>query len=858
MKNGVSKMQMTNSWRAKLKTSLFVTSALTLVAPLAAQAQQADSGIETVIVTGTRATGLTISDSPAPIQVLGASALQNVGQPDVMQALSQNVPSFNAQSYGADTAALTLSAALRGLNPNDTLVLVDGKRRHATANLQVDGGSPFQGSATADLSFIPTGAIDHVEVLQDGAAAQYGSDAIAGVVNIITKKASDGGTLSLTGGQYFAGDGQTLEGYFNKGFSFGKGGYFNITAEERYHGFSRQGGADHRFSNVDGTEKSGLGPVVTPNVILTPGYPYMNNIYGDPQYKIYNGFYNGGYDFGDVQVYSFGSYGHRNSSSYENYRSPSKISGTTSTGVTLYPLPQGFSPREAINEDDYSITGGIKGALEGWNWDLSSTFGRDKDLVSTIHSANAQLFPVLQAQSAAAVAPQRDFYDGAYMASEWTSNIDINKNVDIGLATPVNIAFGGEVRQDTFGITAGEPSSYYGAGAQSFTGYDSTDAGSHSRINYSLYADLAADVITDLYVDVAGRYEHYSDFGATAVGKVTARYDFSPVIGVRGTFSTGFRAPTLQEEFYNGTNVSPSFAQVQLPPNSFAATIAGFTPLRPELSHNYSVGFVLHPADTLQLTADAYEIDISNRIVGSGFLLGSEVVGGKNQIISQTILNSITAHGNTLDSGISYAGIQLFTNGVNTRTQGVEATGTYTSDFDDWGSVNWTAGLNYNETAITRIAPLPASDVNVSISQTALLSRNATSSLTSATPKFKLILGGFWSLDAWSVNLQEDIYGPTSQWVSLDGSGNGSNAVLLKIPTSPVTNIDIGYKATDWVRIDIGANNLLNQKPPKVPNVANGGGVQPADGNNVYGEPDQFSPYGINGGYYYTRLNISL
>jgi iron complex outermembrane receptor protein len=852
-------MRTTNSW--KLKTSLFVTSALTLVVPVAAQAQQSDAGIETVIVTGTRATGLTISDSPAPIQVLGSQALQNVGQPDIMQALSQNVPSFQAQSFGSDAAALTLSASLRGLNPNDTLVLVNGKRRHITANLQVDGGSAFQGSATTDLSFIPTGAIDHVEVLTDGAAAQYGSDAIAGVVNIITKKGDSGGNISLTGGQYYEGDGNTLAGYINKGFSFGHGGYLNVTAEERYHGFSRQGGADKRFSNLDGSLKTGLPAQEAIFTPLSPGYPNMNNIYGDPQYKIYNAFADGGYDFGDAQLYVNASYGHRNASAYENFRNTDKISGVTSTGVTVYPLQYGFSPREAVREDDYSIGGGFKGTTEGWNWDFSTNFGADKDLISTIHSANAQLYPVLQAQSATMVAPQRDFYDGSYMASEWTSNADFSKNFDIGLASPVNAAFGAEFRQDTYGIGQGDPTSYYGAGAQSFTGYDATTAGNHTRSNYALYADIAADVIENLYIDIAGRYEHYTDFGVAEVGKVTARYDFTPEFGIRGTFSTGFRAPTLQEEFYNGTNVSPAFAQVQLGPNSPSAAVAGFGSLKPELSHNYSVGFILHPMDQMQVTADAYEIDIAHRIVGSGFLLGSTLnpATGTQTVISQSILNSITAHGNTLDSGLSYAGVQLFTNGVNTKTQGVEATATYASDFDDWGMVNWSAGLNYNNTSIGYIAPLPAQDVNVGTGQVALLSRNATSALTASTPKFKVVLGALWDMDAWTVNLRESLYGPTSQWVSLDGSGQGTNAVNTHTGTTPITDLDIGYKATEYLRLDIGANNLLSARPGKVPNIPDGsGGVRPADGNNVYNEPNGFSPFGINGGYYYTRINISL
>ena len=331
------------------------------------------------------------------------------------------------------------------------------------------------------------------------------------------------------------------------------------------------------------------------------------------------------------------------------------------------------------------------------------------------------------------------------------------------------------------------------------------------------------------------------------------------MIAIRGTISDGFRAPTLAEEFYSGTNVSPSFAQVQLPPNSPAAKVAGFGPLKPEKSNNFSIGFVAHPIDRLQITADAYEIQINNRIVGSGFLLGSELVGGVNQVISQAVLNSITAHGNQLDNGISYAGIQLFTNGVNTRTDGAEVTVAYSSDFGDMGHVDWSAGFNYNDTTVTKVAPLPAVDVNVAFGQTKLLTKQAISALTTMTPKEKVVLGAYWTLDRWSVNLRETVYGPTSEWVSIDQTGTGRGATNSTVPTNAITDLDIGFRVTPQLRLNAGANNLFDTRPPSVPNVPNGaGGVQPADGNNVYGEPAQFSPWGINGGYYYGRVTFTF
>jgi len=858
--------------------ALLVSTGLAGPVQAAADTPPGVSSVEEVIVTGTRTSGVKAIDSAAPIELVGAGALTKVGQPDLIDALSQNLPSFNAQGYGADTAALTLSAALRGLNPDDTLVLVDGKRRHPTANLQVDGGSPFQGAATADLSFIPVGAIDHIEVLQDGAAAQYGSDAIAGVVNIILKNTDHGGAIEASGGQYYEGDGDTGEWSINKGFDLGPKGFMNVTAEEHYHDFSRQGGADQRFSNTNGTLKSGLDPIDAAGIPLAPGYPDMNNIYGDTHYNIYKLFYNAGYDLGDnIQAYSFGSYGHRDASAFENYRKPSKIEGCTGTpgdpgvfsstapdactsGTFVDPLPNGFSPREAINEDDYSFTAGVKGVNYDWNWDLSTTYGRDYDRVSTINSANAQLFPLLQSVSPTPLAPQRNFADGSYFSTEWTNNLDISRNFNVGLASPLNVAFGGEARRDTFGIGAGEPASYFGAGAQSFTGYGATDAADHSRTSYAGYIDLAVNPITGLHVDLAGRFEHFEDFGDTEVGKLTMRYDFNPMIAIRGTLSSGFRAPTLQEEYYSGTNVSPAFAQVQLPPNSPAAAIAGFSKLRPEQSDNYSIGFVAHPIQRLQISLDAYEIDIRDRIVGSGFLLGEEInSGGTETIISQAVLNAISAHGNVLDSGLSYAGIQLFTNGVNTKTQGAELTANYSSDFGEFGHVDWSAGLNYNQTTVTKIVALPAQDVDAAIGQVNLLSPNAISTLTKATPREKVILGAYWTLDKWSANLRETIYGPTSQLISIDGSGTGNGATNLQIGTTGITDLDIGYKITRNLRVDMGANNLFDIRPPTVPNVPNGsGGVQPADGNNVYGEPAQFSPFGINGGYYYGRVTFTF
>ena len=819
--------------------------------------------VSEVIVTGTRQTGVRAEDSAQPIQVVGAQAFQHVGEPDLTQALQQNVPSFNVEQYGADSAALTVQAALRGLSPNDTLVLVNGKRRHDTANLSVDSGSPYSGSASVDLSLIPVGAIDHVEVLQDGAAAQYGSDAVAGVVNIILKTADHGGQISATGGQYYEGDGDTGAFYINKGINLNDRGFFNITVEEKYHDFSRQGGADRRLSNPNGSILPSVAGTTNAGYLGASNSPNVNNIYGDTAFNLYDGFYNAGYKLTDqIQLYSFGSYAQREASAFENYRVPAKVEGVTSTGQTVIPFPSGFSPREKFDEYDYSFTAGAKGAVQGWDYDLATSYGRDHDDIYTINSANAAQFAQDQSLSATPITPQRNFYDGSFQFSELTTTVDIDHAFPLAFtATPLNLAFGGEYRRDVFSIGEGEPSSYFSGGAQSFSGYTPQDQKRVGRTNYAFYVDLANDPIPHLHLDLAGRYEHYSDFGSDQVGKLTARYDFTPAIAVRGTISTGFRAPTLQEEFYSGTNVAPTSAFVQLPPNSAAAASAGFAPLKPEQSSNYSAGVVFHPMPRLQITADYYLIDLRDRVVPSGNIVGFDAsctTAGAGcatpGLVSAGVLGAVSKQGVTLDSGLTYAGIQLFNNGANTRTQGLEATATYASDFGEFGHVDWSVGFNYNDTTITSLKALPAVDVNTAYGQTSILSANEISALLTGAPKEKAILSAYWTIRKFSVNVREEVYGPASEFISFNGTGTGSGATNLAVGATGITDLDIGYKVTPQLRLNIGANNLFNQRPEKVPTI----GGRPADGNNVYDEPAQFSPYGINGGYYYGRVTYTF
>jgi iron complex outermembrane receptor protein len=779
-----------------------------------------------VIVTGTRLTGLKAADSAAPVQIVDADALARTGQPDLIQSLAQNVPSFNFSTMSGDTANLLSYIRLRGVSPNDTLVLVDGKRRHGTADLVVDGG-PFQGGAGADLSLIPVSAIDHVEVLTDGAAAQYGTDAIAGVINIILKHRDQGGTLTVTGGQYFDHQGQTADVAANVGLAPVESSYLNLTAEAKYHGHSDHIGPDPLVYNHDGYDNLSL----YPNVVNVPGYPNIQGGSGDPLYRMVLLSFNCGYNFADgLKFYSFGTFGYRNSAAYQNYRLPNKI-------PAVWPL--GFNPIEELAEYDFALTTGIKGSVfGGWNFDLSSTYGSDNDTINVDHSANVSLF------QDTGFTPTF-FNAGAFVAGQWTTTLDISRDFDVGMASPLNVAFGAEGRHDTYQIKAGDAASRYAEGSQSYSGFTLTDARYSARTNQAAYVDLALSPVERLQLDVAGRFEHYSDFGDAKIGKLTARYDFSHQFALRGTISNGFRAPTLAEEHYSATNISPTAGFVQLAPNSPGAKLLGIDGLKPETSTNYSVGFVAHPASNLTTTLDAYQIDIDKRIVGSGNIFGSGNPGGPN---SPAAIAAIQANGNVLDPTVTQTGVNIFNNGADTRTRGVDMVATRSDEYGSWGKVDWSLSGAYDSTTITRVLNPPSQ-----ILPQTLLNETALSFLTTASPKYRLIAAALWEAGKWTVDLRELIYGQSSERIQ----GDDGAFYTVKVNTAPITNLDVSYRPVNAVKLSVGANNLLNRFPNQVnPNLIRTY-LLANDGAGAYTYPN-FSPYGLNGGYYYARVALQF
>ncbi|MGI4792698.1 MAG: TonB-dependent receptor plug domain-containing protein, partial [Janthinobacterium lividum] len=433
-------------------------------------AAKSDPASEQVIVTGTRDPHQTARKSLSPIVVVTAAQLKATGQPDVRDALVALSPSITRPNVTSGNANMLDTIALRSLTSDQTLILVDGKRRHTTSVI-TDATGPQNGVAPVDLGLIPVSAIDHIEILEDGAAAQYGSDAIAGVVNIILKHGDHGLTAHAVNGGYYKGDGFTTGEDVSWGTKLGENGFLDLSAEFRHQDHTNRGGVDTRVGER------------------------LNQYFGSPEEQRASVEYNAGYDLGShIQLYSFGTYAHRDAYSFQYYRTP----------ATLPELfPAGFDPQSRIDEDDFSLTGGIKGMdFGGWDWDLSTTYGADHsnfnlfDTVNTLLYANTGFTPT-------------SFDVMAFKNSQWTTDLGFRRAFDVPLlAGPVNFAIGAQYRNDTYSVSPGEPDSYYGSGTQGQDGLAPTSYSNSSRDVTAGYVDVATRLLPKWQIDLAGRFEH--------------------------------------------------------------------------------------------------------------------------------------------------------------------------------------------------------------------------------------------------------------------------------------------------------------------------------------------------------------
>ncbi|MBT2187032.1 TonB-dependent receptor plug domain-containing protein [Sphingobium nicotianae] len=865
-------------------------------APQDAEAEPQDA----IIVTGTRVTGLKASDSPTPVQVLGADLLKRVGQTDLMQALGQNLPSIQVQAFGNDQTAFHPSIKLRGLNPNHTLVLVNGKRRHGTSNVVVTNAL-WTGGAAPDIGLIPQDSIERLEVLQDGAAAQYGTDAIAGVVNIILKKNASGGVINVTGGKYFAGDGLNQSYMGNVGFAPIEDMYVSVTAEHKVHDYSFRGDVDPRVvdtgqSGSANTGSNGGRTILAryPGVKNFPNYPYVNRIFGDGRMILTNVMYNAGYTgIEGIEIYSFGTLSRRVGRTYQNYRLPNVVYGksaqasvNTANPTGDIPFKAGFSPQEVLRELDFAITSGVKGEFGNTTVDASLTYGRDTNKVYVEGSANAALYYDSSTLTQNGYSPS-DVHDGDFVGSQWVAALDLTHELDIGMAQPLNIAGGLEWRRERYELVAGEPASYYvgsgflQGGIQSFFGYSPANASAHTREDFSQYLDLSIKPIDPLLIDAAVRHEHYTDFGDTTVFKGTARYDITPTFAIRGTASTGFRAPTLAEGYYSGINVSVSSLSGIFAPNSAGAAFLGLSGLKPEKSTNFSAGVVVRPFDGMTITLDGYSIYLRDRIVQSagftgysnnckylpgGYTQGMDVNAAKaaftgtcTGFISPSVLDALAANGvpiipviTAINGGASGSlNVNAFVNGLNTVTQGLDFLATYTTDFGDWGRVDWSVAANYNKTRVSSIGA-PPSKVN---QLQGIFDRYAQSAVTDASPKWRLNYGIFWQKGIFSVSLRESIYGKTKLLASRPANANID--YYQHVGTKGITDIEVGIEPKKGLKLAIGANNLFDIYPDKLP--ADIRQEQYNLSSTAYiSQYPSFSPIGINGGYYYARVTAKF
>ncbi|EQB18310.1 TonB-dependent receptor plug domain-containing protein [Sphingobium lactosutens] len=830
----------------------------------APQEPQADDGTA-IIVTGTRAVGMQAADSAAPVTVLGEQALSSVGQPNLNQALTQLVPSFTAQTQGVDMSNFSLSARLRGLSPNHTLVMVNGKRRHGSAILQVIAG-PFQGSAAPSIDLIPPDAVSRIEILQDGASAVYGTDAIAGAINMILKDQSDGGTFKVTGGQYYNSEGELFSASGNVGFKLGEDGFFNVTAFHRRQDYTTTGTGQVIMSDIDGN------PYVNAAGTYPGQFPSTSNYYdpawADLDLNGINGgqaksqlnilFYNMGYDFGGVELYSFGDVSRRVGYAYQGYRPPNRICADATDLSTCYGDTRTFGmvPQQKVEQKEYSFTVGAKGEFgSDWNYDLSVTYGYDQNKIWTIESAHRSLWIANYNASLTdpTITPNTvsDAYDGGFKLSQLTTTLDIRKEFDVGMANPLTLAFGGEYRRDTYEIMQGDYYSTLAEGVQSFPGYKDIDAGKHRRSSRAGYINLIAEPIDKWTIDIAGRYEDYTDFGDTTIGKITTRYDFSDAFAIRGTASTGFRAPTLAESFYSTVNVGPTSAVLQLPAGSPAATLLGFNSLRPEKSTNFSAGIVIHPTPKLAITIDGYYIKIKDRISATATL--PAIQGGNPVPGAESILAAIASTGLVLDTGLQTLGVASFTNLIDTETYGIDFAARYPVMLD-FGKLDLSLTANYNKTKIT------------DNKNTALFSAVSESYIEDASPEYKVVGNINFSTGPFSANLRQTFYGKTSILVRSALSAAAMNGQSIErdgvVKATGITDLELGYDFTDFVKFSVGANNLFDKRPEK-PKLLSGVTVLPGQSpyengtttwNSYYGH----GAYGTSGGYYYARLDFKF
>jgi iron complex outermembrane receptor protein len=803
------------------RATLFAAaSAATLWSSAAAAQTAVNSEVEEVVVTGTRTEGRSRLETLSPVDVLQGEVLARQGNgAELAQALANLTPAVNfprpAITDGSDHVR---PATLRGLQPDQTLVLINGMRGHTSALINVNT-SIGRGASAFDLNTIPTIAVQQVEVLREGAAAQYGSDAIAGVINIRLREARQGGgavlnygihdtTVKTSRGERDANDGLTQSVSAWQGLPLGADGFLTVSGE---------------YLMRKATNRSDFA-----NAAALPAYgrPIVLGRYGDPELRSWSVYANAGLPLNDTwEAYGYAGYQRRDTSAAATARAYNNANNVPAV------YPGGFLPKIDTDIVDYNVQGGVRGDVAGWRTDLGVSFGRNELDYYTVNSINA---------SFGASSP-RDFYAGSLAYEQTLVNLNLSRGFEVGLVRPLNVAAGLEYRREGFEIGAGEPLSYTQgpdpskAGlSQGFGGFRPSNATDVDRNNWSAYLDVEGQLTEALGFGAAVRYEDYSDFGSKTTGKLSARYDFNESLALRGSVSSGFKAPALQQQFFtytstNNTLVGSTFQLIEVgtfPVSSPVARALGAQPLEPETSINYSLGLV-YRRGPFELTVDAYQIEIENRIVLSENLPNNNTPAATAAAI-RAILQPF---------GISAA--RFFINGVDTTTKGVDAVARYRLELGD-SRLDLTAALNLNYTNITKTPGLPT--ITSLPQPTFLFDRQARLTFEKGTPERKLVLSGDWSRDRLGATVRMTAYDS----VLLPQNALGSDQTT---GNAALVDLEGRYRVLENVTLAFGANNVLDEYPNYTPGFVN-------TPTGSIGFPG-YSPFGFNGRFLYGRLSVN-
>jgi len=760
--------------KLKQATSMLAISvaAAAITVPTVAQDSASTAPVEEVVVVGSRSQKpRTATDSPVPIDAFSGNQFNAVGNTaDVTDNLKTLVPSFTATPATGDGSAFVRPTSMRGMAPDQTLILINGKRRHRSALVQFFAPAAGNGSHGVDIGMIPSIAIKRVEVLRDGAAAQYGSDAIAGVINFVVNDSNEGGKVEAQYGNFYEGE-QSWKIAANAGLPLGETGFFNLSAEYwDNEALSRGVQRPDAQALID----SGVTGVGSDSPF---GDEPLAQTWGRPETNGARLFLNSGIELSEnLEFYIRGNYADTDGRYRFFYRNPnhSTIQALIPLGLTTSIVNTGYTPYLDGAQKDYSAIAGFEGETDGGLfYDVSVSYGKNELAYFLNNTINSSLGVSGNAPA------QMDFDMGGYEQKE----ININTDFSYALSDSLNLAFGAEWREETFTTIAGETAATTGVGPSGMSAVTTADAGAFSRDNWAAYVDVEHDISDEFMLQYALRYEDFSDFGSTLNGKIAGRYTVSDSLTIRGAFSTGFHAPTPGQG--NVSTIITTFdgstgLQVEeglIPATSPDAVAAGGQALTEEKSINYSFGFTSDLNESTTLAVDFYRIEVDDRIYRTGDI--------------------------QLDAGLSTERtISFYTNAIDTRSQGVDVVLTSAFDWSDSASTDFSFAANYNDFAVTG-----QRSFNVGGTSVTPVSTSTIEDIENNYPKFRFVASANTHFsDKWNFMVRANFYG--KHW---DERGTQAGSPPSKLIGATVFfDMELGYQVNEGLRVAAGASNVFD------------------------------------------------